>query len=145
MVNLQKFAIQISLSKWKFFFGKRGKSYSFNESMIMKEYLPIVPFFFESSEFSRNLRFSHLYQDSNKKISRNFLILLGIKYLEIGGVKDHSREQKKQANLRLGRRKKRDGVRKKREIYIFFCLSRTEANHHVRFLGGKYIKVYLSR
>jgi hypothetical protein len=31
------------------------------ESMIMKEYLPIVPFFFESSEFSRNLRFSHLY------------------------------------------------------------------------------------
>jgi hypothetical protein len=58
MVNLQKFAIQISLSKWKLFFGKRGK---FTESMIMKEYLPIVPFFFESSEFSRNLRFSHLY------------------------------------------------------------------------------------
>jgi hypothetical protein len=27
-------------------------------------------------------------------------MLLGIKYLEIGGVKDHSREQKKQANLR---------------------------------------------
>jgi hypothetical protein len=61
MVNLQKFAIQISLSKWKLFFGKRGKSYLFTESMIMKEYLPIVPFFFESSEFSRNLRFSHLY------------------------------------------------------------------------------------
>jgi hypothetical protein len=57
----------------------------------MKEYLPIVPFFFESSEFSRNLRFSHLYY-SNKKISMNFLILLGINNLEIGGVKDHSRE-----------------------------------------------------
>jgi hypothetical protein len=86
----------------------------------MKEYLPIVPFFFESSEFSRNLRFSHLYYDSNKKISKNFLILLGIKYLKIGGVKDHSREQKKQANLRLGRRKKRDGVRKIGRYISFF-------------------------
>ncbi len=28
-----------------------------------------------------------------------FLILLRIKYLEIGGVKDHLRKQKKQANL----------------------------------------------
>jgi len=73
-----------------------------------------------------------------------FLILLGIKYLEIGGVKNHSREQKKESNLRLRRRKKR-GVRKKRKIYIFFCLSHTEANHHVWFLGGKYIKVYLSQ
>ncbi len=42
------------------------------------------------------------YQDSNKKISKNFLMLLGIKYLKIGGVKDHSKEQKKQANLKLG-------------------------------------------
>jgi hypothetical protein len=48
MVNLQKFALQISISKWKLFFGKKGKSYSFTESMIMKEYLPILPFFFES-------------------------------------------------------------------------------------------------
>jgi hypothetical protein len=29
-------------------------------------------------------------------------MLLGIKYLKIGGVKDHSKEQKKQANLKLG-------------------------------------------
>ncbi len=61
MVNLQKIVIQISLSKWKLFFGKKGKSYSIEESMIMKKYLPIVPFFFESSECNRNLRFSHFY------------------------------------------------------------------------------------
>jgi hypothetical protein len=58
--------------------------------------------------------------------------------------KDHSREQKKQANLRLGRQKKRDGSTKKEEDIYIFCISRTEANHHVRFLGGKYVKVYLS-
>jgi hypothetical protein len=43
---------------------QNGNSFSekgATESMIMKEYLPIVPLFFESSEFSRNLRFSHLY------------------------------------------------------------------------------------
>jgi hypothetical protein len=46
--------------------------------------------------------------------------------------KDHSREQKKQANLRLGRQKMRDGVRKKKKIYIYiFYISRMEANHHV--------------
>jgi hypothetical protein len=61
MVNLQKLVIQILLSKWKLFFKKRGKSYSFTESMLMKKYLPILPSFFESSEFNRNLRFSHLY------------------------------------------------------------------------------------
>jgi hypothetical protein len=61
MVNLQKIVIQISLSKWKLFFGKKGKSYSITESMIMKKYLPIVTFFFESLEFNRNLRFSHFY------------------------------------------------------------------------------------
>jgi hypothetical protein len=61
MVTFQKFAIQILLSKWKLFFKKKGKSYLFTESMIMKEYLPILPFFFESPEFNRNLRFSHLY------------------------------------------------------------------------------------
>jgi hypothetical protein len=45
-------------------------------------------------------------------------MLLGIKYLKIGGVKDHSKEQKKQANLKLGWQKKHDGVQKYIYIYI---------------------------
>jgi hypothetical protein len=46
----QKNVIQILLSKLKLFFGKKvgkkDKPHSFLESMIMKDYLPIVPFFF---------------------------------------------------------------------------------------------------
>ncbi len=51
------------------------------------------------------------------------MILLGIKYLKIGGVKDHSKKQMKQANLRLGQQKKHDGVQKEEDIYIFLSKS----------------------
>ncbi len=47
------------------------------------------------------------------------MIILGIKYLEIGGVKDHSKEQKKQANLRLGQWKKHGVWKKNRNICFF--------------------------